>query len=45
MRRKMTGAEKERFKEYFPNLDVERAIVSGGPTAKYNCISWTISVT
>ena len=23
MRRKMTGAEKERFKEYFTNLDVE----------------------
>ncbi len=45
MHRKMTGAEKERFKDYFPDLDLERAIVSGGPTSKYNCISWTVGVT
>ena len=45
MRRKLTGAEKVRFKGYFPNLDTERAIVSGGPTSKYNCISWTVGVT
>ena len=45
MRRKMTAVEKKRFKRYFPNLDVGRAIVSGGRTRKYNCISWTIGVT
>ena len=45
MRRKMTAVEKKRFKGYFPDLDVERAVVSGGRTSKYNCISWTIGVT
>lgn len=45
MARPMTPAEKTRFPSFFPSLDVNRAIVTDGPSAVYNCISWTIGVT
>ena len=45
MARNMTSAEKKRFKKYFPNLDVNKAKVSGAATTKYNCIAWTVGVT
>ena len=41
----MTPAEKQRFKGYFPSLDVNRAVVTGGMSSVYNCISWTVGVT
>lgn len=40
----MTPAEKTRFKAYFPNLDVNQAIVTDGISIVYNCISWTVGV-
>ena len=45
MGRPMTPAEKQRFRGYFPNLDVERAVVTGEVSQVYNCISWTVGVT
>jgi hypothetical protein len=45
MARPMTPAEKQRFKGYFPNLDVNKAVVTGPATGVYNCISWTLGVT
>ena len=45
MARKMTAAEKKRFKNYFPKLDVNRAVVTGAATRQYNCIAWTVGVT
>lgn len=43
--RSMTPAEKSRFKGYFPNLNVNAAVVTGEATRAYNCISWTVGVT
>jgi hypothetical protein len=40
----MTAAEKRRFRTYFPNLDVDKAVVTGGASAVYNCISWTVGL-
>jgi hypothetical protein len=45
MARPMTQAEKQRFRGYFPSLDVDAAIVTGEPSIVYNCISWTVGVT
>src|SRR4051794_36839723 len=45
MSRSMTPAEKQRFKGYFPGLDVNRAVVTGEMSAVYNRISWTVGVT
>lgn len=45
MARAMTAAEKQRFKGYFPSLDVDRAVVAGEMSPIYNCISWTVGVT
>ncbi|MBY0514415.1 MAG: hypothetical protein K2P78_10940 [Gemmataceae bacterium] len=45
MARPMTAAEKTRFKGYFPSLDVNKAVVTDGPSSVYNCISWTVGVT
>ncbi len=45
MARAMTQAEKQRFKGYFPSLDVNRAVVTGEMSAVDNCISWTVGVT
>jgi hypothetical protein len=41
----MTSAEKQRFRGYFPGLDVDRAVVTGEVSTVYNCISWTVGVT
>jgi hypothetical protein len=41
----MTPAEKQRFRGYFPSLDVNRAVVTGEVSTVYNCISWTVGVT
>src|SRR5438105_2959308 len=40
----MTPAEKQRFRTDFPNLDVNQAIVTNGPSRDYNCIAWTVGV-
>ncbi|HWB10879.1 MAG TPA: hypothetical protein VG826_16745 [Pirellulales bacterium] len=45
MARSMTTAEKQRFRGYFPSLDVNRAVVTGEVSTVYNCISWTVGVT
>ncbi|MFH0893431.1 MAG: hypothetical protein V2A54_03255 [Bacteroidota bacterium] len=45
MSRIMTPVEKERFRGYFQNLNVDQALVSGESTKVYNCISWTVGVT
>ena len=38
----MTPAEKRRFRAAFPNLDVDRAVVTEEVSAVYNCIAWTV---
>jgi hypothetical protein len=43
--RAMTVAEKQRFRGYFPNLNVDQAVVTGEASRVYNCISWTVGVT
>jgi len=43
--RPMTEGEKREFTSYFPNLDVDKAVVSGSATPEYNCISWTVGET
>lgn len=45
MARPMTPAEKQRFRGYFPSLDVDRAVVTGEVSTMYNCISWTVGIT
>ena len=45
MPRAMTGSEKQRFRGYFPSLDVDRAVVTGEVSAVYDCIAWTVGVT
>jgi hypothetical protein len=45
MARQMTPGEKQRFRGYFPNLDVNRVVVTGEVSTVYNCISWTVGVT
>jgi len=41
----MTAQEKQRFRAYFPSLDVNRSVVTGEASAIYNCISWTVGIT
>jgi hypothetical protein len=41
----MTLAEKQRFRGYFPSLNVDAVVVTGKSTNAYNCISWTVGVT
>jgi hypothetical protein len=43
--RPLTPAEKQRFQAYFPNLNVDAAVVTDGPTPTYNCIAWTVGFT
>ena len=45
MARQMTPAEKQRFRGYFPSLNVDQAVVTGEISRVYNCISWTVGVT
>lgn len=42
MPRPMTPAEQQRFQGYFPNLDVNQAVVTGNASWVYNCIAWTV---
>ncbi|HEV2804457.1 MAG TPA: hypothetical protein VGW57_05925 [Chthoniobacterales bacterium] len=41
----MTPQEKVQFRSWFPNLNVDAAVVTGEATPVYNCISWTVGVT
>jgi hypothetical protein len=41
----MTPQEKAQFRAWFPNLNVDAAVVTGEQTQTYNCISWTVGVT
>jgi len=41
----MTPTEKQRFRGYFPNLNVDQAVVTGEVSPVYNCISWTVGIT
>ena len=41
----MTATERTRFQGYFPNLNVNAAVVTDNATRVYNCISWTVGVT
>jgi hypothetical protein len=41
----MTPQEKAQFRSWFPNLNVDAAVVTGEATPVYNCISWTVGVT
>jgi hypothetical protein len=45
MSRPMTPLERQRFRGYFPNLDLDRAVVSGEALPAYNCIAWTVGFT
>jgi len=45
MPRAMTPAEQQRFLGYFPNLNVNQAIVTDEATPAYNCIAWTVGIT
>jgi len=45
MSRSMTPAEKQRFRGYFPSLNVDRAVVTGEASRVYNCLSWTLGIT
>lgn len=45
MTRAMTPAEKQRFRGYFPNLNVNQAVVTDEATPAYNCIAWTVGIT
>lgn len=44
MARSMTAAEKQRFYGYFPNLNVNQAIVTDEATPAYNCIASTVGI-
>lgn len=41
----MKRSEKKEYKQVFPKLNTNRAVVTGEATKQYNCISWTIGVT
>lgn len=45
MARPMTPAEKAQYQGWFPQLDVNAAVVTGENDPAYNCISWTVGVT
>ncbi|MCX7099362.1 MAG: hypothetical protein NTV43_15810 [Methylococcales bacterium] len=45
MTRALTKDEKIRFHDYFVNLNVDKAVVSGEATTDYNCIAWTVGIT
>ncbi len=45
LERPMTEDEKVRFHEYFPVLDVDKAVVTDEATPQYNCIAWSAGIT
>jgi hypothetical protein len=40
----MTAAEQQRFTGYFPNLNVQTAVVTDEADPIYNCIAWTVGI-
>jgi hypothetical protein len=44
MARQMTSSEKQRFLGFFPNLDVDNAVVTGEVSIVYHCIAWTVGI-
>jgi hypothetical protein len=45
MARPMTPAEQQRFRGFFPNLNVAQAVVTDNASSAYNCIAWTVGIT
>src|SRR5438105_4800270 len=45
MARPMTAAEKSQYSKWFPNLNVNAAVVTDNATPAYNCIAWTVGIT
>lgn len=45
MARSMTPSEKAQYQGWFPQLDVDAAVVTAENNPAYNCISWTVGVT
>ncbi len=45
MARLMTPSEKAQYLGWFPQLDVDAAVVTAENNPVYNCISWTVGVT
>jgi len=45
MPRAMTSTEKQRFLSYFPNLNIDQAVVTDEANPAYNCIAWTVGIT
>lgn len=43
--RHFTDEEKKLFKEIFPDLDVDKTVVTAPATMDYNCIAWTVGET
>jgi hypothetical protein len=41
----MNASEKQRFRGYFPSLDVNWAVVTGEISSVYTCLSWTLGHT
>jgi hypothetical protein len=41
----MTPTEKFLYKSLFPNLDVDKVIVTDEATNVYNCVSWSVGIT
>ncbi len=41
----MTSEEKVEYRGYFPNLNVDAAVVTDEATPVYNCIAWSVGVT
>ena len=45
MARNLTNEEKRFAKAAWPKMNVERVIVSGEATPRYNCLAWTLGIT
>jgi hypothetical protein len=44
MTRKLKPDEITYVKKYWPNLNVDKILVSGEQTVKYNCMAWTLGI-
>ena len=45
MPRPLTSAEKSEVQNLFPNMNVERVVVSAEADVTYNCLAWTLGIT
>ena len=45
MARDLTNDEKSYARSRWPRMDVERVVVSGEATHRYNCLAWTLGIT